>query len=208
MLKYLNNSDTAIIVVHEIYGINEHMRTICQRLSELKFDVICPNLLNIDQFYDYEEEEIAYYNFMDNLGFEKAASSVKIITNQIRDQYKYLFIVGFSVGATISWLCSSEKKLYDGIIGFYGSRIRNYVDDSPKCPSLLIYGSEEKSFNVKELTDVLGKKDMVEVKIFEGKHGFSDSYSKNYHEKSAGQAFDKMVEFIFVSNIRLRNDGF
>jgi dienelactone hydrolase len=107
---------------------------------------------------------------------------------------------GFSVGATISWLCSSEKKLYDGIIGFYGSRIRNYVDDGPICPSLLIYGSEEKSFNLKELTDVLGKKDMVEVKIFEGNQGFSDSYSKNYHEKSASQAFNKMVEFIFVCN--------
>ena len=196
MLKYLNKSDTAIVIIHEIYGINKHMRNICHRLSKLKFDVICLNLLNIDQSYEYEEEVIAYYNFMDNLGFDETANNVRFIANQIRDQYKYLFIVGFSVGATISWLSSSKENLYDGFIGFYGSRIRDYIDDNPKCPSLLIYGSEEKSFNVKELTDVLGKKDKVEVKIFEGKHGFSDPYSKNYDEKSANQAFDEMVEFI------------
>ena len=32
MLTYQNNSDTAIVVLHEIYGVNQHIRDVCERL--------------------------------------------------------------------------------------------------------------------------------------------------------------------------------
>jgi dienelactone hydrolase len=39
MISIQKGSDTAIIVVHEIYGINQHMKYVCQSLSEFDFDV-------------------------------------------------------------------------------------------------------------------------------------------------------------------------
>ena len=75
----------------------------------------------------------------------------------------------------------------DGIIGYYGSRIRDYMSITPKCPVLLIFPSEEKSFNVEEIVDYLGKWN-IDVHILSGKHGFSDPFSKNYCIQSFDEA--------------------
>ncbi len=55
MPEILNNSDIAVIVVHEIYGINEHIKGVCERLAKSGYNVICPNLLKTDQPYSYAE---------------------------------------------------------------------------------------------------------------------------------------------------------
>ncbi len=154
MFSIQKDSDTAIIVVHEIYGINQHMKFICQSLSEYDFDVFCPNLLDKEMPFDYSQEEDAYSNLMKNIGFTNALITIKNSIMDIKDEYKKIFVVGFSVGATVAWLCS-EEQLVDGIIGYYGSRIRNFMDISPQCPTLLFFPQEETSFNVDELISTL-----------------------------------------------------
>jgi dienelactone hydrolase len=195
MISIQKRSDTAIIVLHEIYGVNQHMQYICKLLSEYNFDVFCPNLLKQEMAFDYSEEEKAYRNFMEDLGFEDTLVKIKNLLLGIREKYKNVYLIGFSVGATVAWLCS-EEKLVDGIIGYYGSRIRNYMELSPQCPTLLIFPDEEKSFKVNELVAVLDGKQNVEVHQFSGQHGFSDPFSSKYNEQSAKKAFMEMLNYI------------
>lgn len=195
MITIDKNSDYAVIVIHEIYGINKHMEYICQSLSEQGLDIICPNLLGRDIPFHYDEERVAYRHFMENIGFERAADEIRILLRQLKTTYKKVFILGFSVGATVAWLCSKEQGL-NGIVGYYGSRIRDYLEISPQCPALLIFPQEERSFHVDELMSYL-EKQKIEVTKYDGLHGFSDPYSLNYHASSAHKAFESMLEFIF-----------
>ncbi|MFB5087765.1 dienelactone hydrolase family protein [Psychrobacillus sp. PGGUH221] len=188
-----NRSNSLIIVVHEIYGINQHMNYICRTLSEKGFDVICPSLYELETSFEYIQEEVAYKHFMENVGFTNASKKIKCVLSDMKDRYEKVYIVGFSVGATIAWLCSDENGV-DGIVGFYGSRIRSYIEIEPLCPSLLFFPEIEKSFNVNELIQRLEEKN-IKVHKFNGHHGFSDPFSHKYHEKSAQKAFNKMFDF-------------
>lgn len=188
-------SDTAVIVLHEIYGINQHIRVVCQSLSEHGFDIICPNLLEREIPFKYEQEELAYQNFMNKIDMQTASKKVKDIADEIKDQYKKIFLLGFSVGATIAWL-NSENKEINGIVGFYGSRIRDYIDMSPECPAMLFFPEEEYSFHVEELIDQLNKNSSVEIFKMHGLHGFSDPYSSKYNEESAQKAEREMIRFL------------
>ncbi|MGO4185022.1 dienelactone hydrolase family protein [Paenibacillus sp. TAF43_2] len=143
MISIINGSETLIIVIHEIYGINRHMQHICQSLADHGFDV---------------------------------------------------FLAGFSVGATTAWLCSEEPEV-DGIAAYYGSRIRNYTELLPKCPTILFFPQEELSFHVDDLISILRKNDANEIHKFSGQHGFSDPYSSKYNEQSAQMAFSEMTGF-------------
>ncbi|WP_318184073.1 dienelactone hydrolase family protein [Metabacillus idriensis] len=96
------------MVLHEIYGINKHIKDYCQLLRDQGFEVLCPNLLVKEEHYDYSQEEIAYRNFMKNISVENEANKLKDQLKVIRSDYKKIFIVGFSVGATIAWLCAEE----------------------------------------------------------------------------------------------------
>ena len=70
---FKETSCNAIIVVHEIYGINQHMKDFYHTLMEYDFDVICPNLIGKITRFDYVQEEIAYHHFMGNVGFTTAS---------------------------------------------------------------------------------------------------------------------------------------
>lgn len=194
MINIQTNSDKIIIVVHEIYGINQHMKNVCLTLSEKGFDVICPNLLEKEGSFDYSFEEAAYQNFMENIGFTNGVNKIKNFLQDIKEQYKKIYIVGFSVGATIAWLCSEENDL-NGVVCYYGSRIRNYLEIEPLCPTVLFFPENEKSFNVDELVVHLEKKN-TEIHIISGNHGFSDPYNSNYKVNSAQQTFNIMVDFL------------
>ena len=199
MIKINKKSDSIVIVIHEIYGINQHIKSYCELLSEQNFDVLCPNLLDKINPYDYSQEETAYHNFIETVGFTNAVKTIQNLVVELKDDYNKIFIVGFSVGATVAWLCS-ELKYLNGIVGYYGSRIRNYMDIKPKCPTLLFFPEEESSFNVNELIVMLQNKN-IDVHKFAGKHGFSDSYSPKYHAESSKKAFEKTIDFL------KRNEG-
>lgn len=197
MLHIQKDSDTVIIVIHEIYGLNEHMQGFCESLSNQGFDVICPNLLDRETPFDYSQEDAAYRHFMENVGFTGALHKIKDILSDVKDEYQKIFILGFSAGATVAWLCS-EDEYVDGMVGYYGSRIRNYVELTPQCPTLLFFPQEEPAFNVDELILALEIKN-IEVHKFNGKHGFSDPYSSKYHVESAQNAFSKMMKFFMMN---------
>ena len=179
--------NTVIFVLHEIYGINDHIKQVCEEFSNHGYDVVCPELAETNEVFDYLQEEEAYRHFMDDTGFELAARKVEKLIIKARSKYKYVFIAGYSIGATVAWLCSHKMNMCDGIIGYYGSRIRDYVDLTPQCPVLLFFPEEEKSFSMKKLTVSL-KKENVEIQVFKGNHGFCDPFGPHYYQQSCKEA--------------------
>lgn len=189
-----NNSDTVIVVFHEIYGVNQHMKTVCERLSEIGYDVTCPNLLNRDESLRYEQEEVAYKSFM-SMGFAQAADKARVFLKQVKSKYKVVYVVGYSVGATVAWLCGAENGLVDAFVAYYGSRIRDYLDMQPQCPSLILFPVQERSFDVEELIANLRRKDNVRVRKYDGLHGFADPQNKNYSQVASRQAYADTLQF-------------
>lgn len=194
MIQTSQKSDSVVILVHEIYGINQHIKSYCESLSKKNYDVICPDLLDKKIPYDYSQEEMAYRNFIEKVGFTKATKIIKDLVVVLKDDYKKIFIVGFSVGATVAWLCS-ELEYLNGIVGYYGSRIRNYVDIKPKCPTMLFFPEEEPSFSINELITTLNKSN-INVYKCTGKHGFNDPYSSKYNPESSQKSFNKTIDFL------------
>lgn len=187
-----------IILIHEIYGINDHMKSIIQHFELAGFHVYCPHLLGRVQSFNDEREGDAYRYFMNEVGFERSVNTVLHLAKEIKTKNEdtILFVLGFSVGATVAWLCSQHGDLFSGVIGFYGSRIRDYVTISPKCETLLFFPSIENSFNPKEMVKVLEGKKGLHVLTVEGKHGFANPFSEAFEKASRDLCFHKMSEFI------------
>lgn len=193
MIKIENNANQLIIVLHEIYGINAHITGVCEAFAAEGFDVICPNLLNRDKPFSYIEEEKAYRNFMDHVGFNDAFKQVKMILRDVKDKYAKIYIVGFSVGATVAWLCTEENV--DGVVGYYGSRIRDFRDVSPQCPVLLFFPEEEESFNVDVLILSLDGP-YTDIRLCQGEHGFTNPYTPNYDATLVDRTMQRTLDFL------------
>lgn len=196
MYSIINEEKYAILLLHEIYGINMHIKGVAKELANYNYDIYCPNLLNHEGYYDYNEEDKAYNYFINEITIKSAFAKVERIIGIIRKRYKKIVVIGYSIGATIAWLCSN-KKYCDGVIGFYGSRIRDYCCINPICPTLLIFAEQEKSFNVKDVIKILMKREKVNIQLFEGNHGFADRYSNHYYEPSSNKSFKLIDQFLY-----------
>lgn len=192
MNRRSENSKQAIIVLHEIYGVNEFVKDQCQKFIEAGYDVYSPNMIDKPPF-SYEESTEAYNFFTKNIGFE-VYMKISNLVNQLKDKYDDVFILGFSVGATIAWRCC-ENSLCSGIVACYGSRIRDYTRLNPTCPTLLLFAKED-SFDVRALVCQLRDKPRLSIIEFDAEHGFLDSHSKHYNAQQAKRAEESITYFI------------
>lgn len=180
-MELKQNSSKCAILLHEIYGINAHMKHYANALYQKGFDVYVPDLLQRITPFSYEEEGLAYQNFMTYVGFEQTQNDVNALINNLSKKYSHIRIIGFSIGATIAWLCSTNPSVHK-VVGFYGSRIRQYIHVVPNAETILIFGEQEKSFSPNDIKTHLSVYPNVSVSVVEGEHGFADPYSTKYNE--------------------------
>lgn len=182
MKQYTSGNSTAIIVLHEIYGLNDFMKDIAKQYHQMGFDIFCPNFYEENQIFSYDCAEKAYTTFMAQVGFDQY-TEVNTLIIKLKETYDRVFVLGFSVGATLAWICS-EHVSCNGVICCYGSRIRDYYGVMPKCPTYLIFAKND-SFDVASVVEKLQTKELVEVTVLNTKHGFIDPHSVNYSEANA-----------------------
>ncbi|UYX54123.1 dienelactone hydrolase family protein [Bacillus thuringiensis] len=187
----------ALVSVHEIYGVNDHMHHVIDRFTSSHIDVFCPNLLQLQQAFHYSNEEKAYQHFMNHIGFDDGKEQIEDLITTLSNSYTHIGLLGFSAGATIAWLCSTNSKI-DFIIGCYGSRIRDYVHVKPSCATLLIFPEKETNFSVFSLMKTLQQQDnpLLEIKQLQGEHGFLNPYTEKYNKESTTQVYKIIDSFL------------
>ncbi|MER0469089.1 dienelactone hydrolase family protein [Bacillus cabrialesii subsp. cabrialesii] len=168
-----------VILAHEIYGINSHMKKMARLIKMAGYDVMTPNLLGDGEVYTLQEEKNAYEQFTK---YERLKTGEILIQNLIRQNAgRPIFVIGFSAGATIAWKCSSMPEV-SGAVCYYGSRIRDSLHHVPVCPVLLFFPSYEPSFDVSLLIKKLREKQQPRLEIyqFDALHGFANPDSDTF----------------------------
>ncbi|EDO6205428.1 dienelactone hydrolase family protein [Salmonella enterica] len=183
----------AAIILHEIYGINAHIQCAGHEWMTRGFDVYTPSLFPHHTPFRYEQQEEAYHHFSENIGFDSAV--VTTLLNDLRVQYETLIVVGYSVGATLAWL-SAASGLCDGVICYYGSRIRQYTHPAPRCPTLVIIARYEPAFDPLAMRQALEKLPRVRCKMYDARHGFCDADSATFDAALSHQVMDLVTTFI------------
>lgn len=171
-------------MLHEIYGVNDFMCDQIDYFEKMGFYVYCPNFLARAPFsYQEAEQAYAYYYSLNQADMRKRVAD---LIEELTMLHEFVYVIGYSVGGTLAWLCSKEESC-DGVIACYGSRIRDHLKITPTCKTLLLF-SQESAFSVEPLVLDLNKKQHVTARLFEAEHGFLDSYSSNYNEDVAREA--------------------
>jgi len=191
MIKKISNNKKAVIILHEIYGANRFIEDVCSEYHMRGFDVFCPEMLR-RKCFSYSEVSEAYHYFINEIGFD-FYKEVEQLVEKIKFTYDKVFIIGFSVGATIAWRCCENIKC-DGIICCYGSRIRDYLLLQPCCPVLLLF-AEQDSFDVDKVIHKLLEKSDVETHKLKASHGFMDQYSRYYNMEQAQISREYIYDF-------------
>ncbi|MED1016941.1 dienelactone hydrolase family protein [Bacillus atrophaeus] len=170
-----------VILIHEIYGVNSHIKKMARLIKMAGYDVVTPNLLGDQEVYSLKEEKAAYEQFSMHNRLTAGEKIIRKLIVRNKNAGRIIYVIGFSAGATIAWKCSSMPEL-SGAVCYYGSRIRDHLDVHPACPVLLFFPAYEPSFDVSDVITRIKKKEnrFISLYQFDAPHGFANPDSAHF----------------------------
>ena len=174
------------IVAADVHGVTARLRSL---LGPLCGDAIFVSPWDGDGC-PYASEQQAHSAFLANHGMASYADKIAAAAGD-----EPAFIVAFSVGASAAWLHAASGRGHPASRAtlFYGSRIRDYADLTPRFDVAAIFAESEASFAPAQLARRIAS-DRVHACVEAGTaHGFMNPCSPNYAADRCSAQLQKLA---------------
>jgi len=188
-----------LVVIQEIFGVNQHIRNVCDRFAAQGYASVAPAIFDRYQpdfetgYSPAEIEEARKYIAKADMG--KMLADTQAAIEAIRSAGK-VGIVGYCLGGSIAFLSACRLDGLSCAIGYYGSMIARNADEKPKVPTILHFGETDQSISLADVDTIKQKRPDIEVHVYPAGHGFSCDARASYHEPSHKQALERTLAWL------------
>ncbi|MGY2843531.1 carboxymethylenebutenolidase [Bradyrhizobium sp. USDA 4509] len=189
----------AIVVVQEIFGVNHHIRSVCDRLAREGYVTIAPSIFdrtspNFQSGYSPDEVAEAC-KFVANPDWAAMLRDTQAAIDAVKDVGP-VGIIGFCLGGSIAFVGAMRLSGLNAAVGYYGGAIVRFADDAPKVPTQLHFGEKDAGIPLSNVDTIKTKRPDVEVFIYPGaQHGFHCDERASYDKTSAEIAWARSLAF-------------
>lgn len=188
-----------VMVLQEIFGVNAHIREVCDRFSEAGYLAVAPALFDRQERnyqVGYEEKDMARSKaLMQNLDFDKACHDMAAVITEF-GKHGPVTAVGFCLGGSLAYLVACREQRLAGSVCYYGRLIPEFADESPQCPTILHFGETDHTIPLESVDLVREKQPELPVYLYPAGHGFNCDHRGAYHEESARLAWSRTLAFL------------
>ena len=189
----------AIVVLQEIFGVNAHIRSICERLAALGYVAGAPALFDrVSPDYDrgYTAEDVqAGIALMNTFDFAACLLDIDAAIVALKPHGK-VSIMGFCLGGSLAYKVATTSKDLVAASCYYGGRIAEFADLPPLCPTILHFGETDQSISPENVATVKAKQPDLPVYVYPAGHGFSCDARSSYEPESAKIAWQRTMDLI------------
>src|SRR5438876_4888484 len=199
----------AVVVLHEVFGVNTDIRKTCDELAEQGLIAVAPDLcwhqepgvdLGVTSEADWQHGLRLYQAYDRDAG----ARDVKDTANSVAklpDCSGKVAVMGFCLGGLMTFLTAARYGV-DAAVAYHGGDTEKYLGevDGLNAP-LLMHLAEEDEFISKsaqaEIKAALAKKPNTTVYSYQGQnHAFSRHNGAHYNAAAAALANGRTSEFL------------
>jgi carboxymethylenebutenolidase len=186
-----------LVLIQEIFGLTEHIQGLCDGYAADGYEVLAPAL--------YDREHPGFRGGYDGAGFARAIELMKELHPfelSIADAGTCVealkgagpvFITGYCYGGSVVFVAACRVEGLAAASGYYGSLIKNYPTEQPKCPTILHFGREDESIPLADVDAIEEAHPDVNVYIYEAGHGFNSDRADHYDASSAELARERTL---------------
>ena len=182
----------SVIVVQEIFGVNVHIRDVAERYAALGYKTIAPALYDRqerDFETGYEPDDIARgrdFKAGANKNLNGVMADMDAAYAAVSDMGK-VAVTGFCWGGFVVWLAACRMNI-QAAAGYYGGGIIDFIDEQPKCPTILHFGERDHSISLDDVDVIANSHPDVAVNIYEADHGFHCDMRGSFDPRAANIA--------------------
>ena len=193
-----------VVVIQEIFGIDEYVRADCERWAALGFEALAPSLFDrFEPGFEVEHSpdgiqagfKHAQANTMDN-----ALADVQTCIDFLKAKGP-VFATGYCYGGSIVWLGAHHLTGLAAGASYYGGTVLANAALKPRCPVIVHLGRKDSHIPADEVQAALrGHHAHVPVYIYENSgHGFNNEGGPGWDDADARLARKRTLE-LFEQN--------
>ena len=189
----------AIVVIQEIFGVNHHIRAMCDRFAGIGYAAIAPAVF--DRFVrdfecGYTPDEIANArSYLGNLNFDNMMKDITAALDNVKGAGP-AGIVGYCMGGTASFLASCRVPGFKAAVSYYGGMIGKFADEKPKCPLMMHFGEKDEGIPMATVEDIKKKQPQAETFTYpDAPHGFACDERGSFRAEARDIAWKRTTDF-------------
>ena len=200
-----------VLVVHEIFGVHEHIKDICRRLAKLGYFAVAPALFaregDVARITDIQQIMQVGAKVPDSQVASDLDSTVAWAKSIGHANTQKLGIVGFCWGGCQVWLYSAHNPNLRAGVAWYGILRRPNSELAPQSPLDLasqinvpilgLYGGTDAAIPMSQIeqmrADLKGARKPCEIVVYpDTPHGFNADYRPSYRPQPARDGWQRM----------------
>jgi len=199
----------AIVVIHEVFGVNADMRQSCDELAAQGYLAICPDLFwriapGVDLTDRTEAERaraLALYNAFDlDAGVNDIAAALQV-ARAMPDATSKVGVVGYCLGGLLAFLTAARVGP-DAVVAYYPGNADKYLREADQIASPLSVHLAEKDEYIpadaqREISAALKGRPQVQVYSYPDRgHAFARHRGIAYDAEAAALANGRTAAFL------------
>ncbi len=196
----------AIVVIQEIFGVNQVMREITDGLAGQGYLAVCPDLFwriepGIDITDKSEAEWKRAFELFNAFDVDKGVRDIQSTIEKIRLDEACtgkVGAVGFCLGGLLAYLTATRTDA-NAAVSYYGVGIENRTAEAAKLHTpLMLHIAEEDGFVPKPAQAAIVKalSGKAEIHTYPGRdHAFARHGGEHYHAEDAERAGRRSLDF-------------
>ncbi|HVV69850.1 MAG TPA: dienelactone hydrolase family protein [Gammaproteobacteria bacterium] len=197
-----------IVLLQEIFGVNNSIRTCADRFAKAGYNVLAPDLFwrlkpgvqlsyggeDLEQAFDY------YHQFDVEQGLLDIGEAIAALRNRPACENK-IIVLGFCLGGRLAYLTAAKYPV-DACVAFYGGRIADYLQEAKniRCPVLMHFGEEDEMIPPDQIDRIKaafnGRRD-VQIEVYpQVGHAFFNQDRSSFNIAAADLAYQKTLDFL------------
>jgi carboxymethylenebutenolidase len=189
-----------IVVIQEIFGVNHHIRSVCDRFAAEGYAAVAPALFDrqVKDFQSgYSPEEIEKARkFVANPDWDAMLRDTAAAIAELKGMGA-VSIVGFCMGGTIAFLAAARLDGLTASVPYYGGRIVAFADEKPRCPTQMHFGEKDQSIPLSDVETIRQKRPDCDIHVYkDAGHGFHCDERGSYHEPSSRTAWERTLAWL------------
>ena len=186
----------ALVVVQEIFGVNHHIRQVCDTFAAHGYVAVAPAFF--DHFehgveLDYDADGVKRgKELVERLGFDRALEDIRSAAAVVQDAGK-VGVVGYCWGGSVAFLANTRLSM--PAVSYYGARTAPFLDEQLDAPMMFHFGDHDASIPTEVIDLHRSKQSTAEIHVYPAGHGFNCDQRADYDESSATLALERTLAF-------------
>lgn len=208
MPEAIDGKTSCVIVIQEIFGVNDTMKHICEVYARLGYIALCPDLfwrqkpgvILTDKTQEEWNQAFAYMNGFDqNVGIDDLMATVDWLRKHPLSNGK-VGCVGYCLGGRLAVMMACRTTI-DASVSYYGVGLENFVDELKNLSHpLMVHVASEDQYATENMRNIFEPafktNELITYHLYKGMdHAFAREGGMHYDEPSATLANNRSYDF-------------